>query len=76
MSTPLDARGLPAGYPFKESWEVTPRDARRLAEAGVALIVDVRTNEEVAVASSPTRCTSRCTSWSSEPTKSLRERRC
>lgn len=47
----LDGRGLPAGYPFKESWEVTPRDARRLSEAGVALIVDVRTNEEVAVAS-------------------------
>jgi rhodanese-related sulfurtransferase len=50
MTGSLDGRGLPAGYPFKDAWEITPRDARKLAETGAALIVDVRTNEEIAVA--------------------------
>ena len=41
----LDARGLPAGYPFRADDEITPREVSRLAK-GAALIVDVRTQSE------------------------------
>ncbi|MFM9996648.1 MAG: rhodanese-like domain-containing protein [Phycisphaerales bacterium] len=42
----LDDRGLPAGYPFKPEYEITPRDARDAAAAGRAVIIDVRTAPE------------------------------
>ena len=32
--TPLDERGLPLGYPFKDDWEITPREYRRRRDAG------------------------------------------
>lgn len=41
----LDARGLPAGYPFRADDEITPREVSRLSK-GAALIVDVRTQSE------------------------------
>lgn len=41
----LDARGLPAGYPYRAEDEITPREVARLAK-GSALIVDVRTQSE------------------------------
>ena len=38
----LDARGLPAGYPFNPDWETTPREFRARREAGehVVLVTD------------------------------------
>ncbi len=43
----LDARGLPAGYPFKPALEITPRDARTIFEQpGRMVMVDVRTKPE------------------------------
>ena len=44
----LDDRGLPAGYPFKPDWEVTPREAQAASDAGEALLIDVRNPAEVA----------------------------
>jgi len=41
----LDERGLPAGTVLRPD-EVSPREARTMAQAGRALIVDVRTQEE------------------------------
>jgi hypothetical protein len=35
----LDARGLPAGYPFNPDWEVTPREFRARREAGEAVVL-------------------------------------
>lgn len=46
MTTPLDARGLPQGYPFKPQYEITPRDAKALLAGGGCYIVDCRTEEE------------------------------
>lgn len=45
---PLDARGLPAGYPFKPELEVTPRQARAwLREQPTrTVLIDVRTSPE------------------------------
>lgn len=43
--TRLDERGLPVGTALRPE-EVSPREARAMAEAGRALIVDVRTPEE------------------------------
>ena len=44
---PLDGRGLPAGYPFKDDWEITPREYRRRRDAGEEiLLVDCRTSAE------------------------------
>ena len=48
-SPPLDARGLPVGYPFKPDWEITPRDTKRLRDgAGETgfLLLDCRRPEE------------------------------
>jgi rhodanese-related sulfurtransferase len=48
----LDARGLPAGYPFNRDWEVTPREFRARREAGEAVVlIDCRTAAERATAS-------------------------
>ena len=47
----LDARGLPIGYPFREEWEVTPRDTRRELDAHRAVLLDCRRPEELQVAS-------------------------
>lgn len=46
MTTPLDARGLPEGYPFRPQYEITPREAKALLERGACFIVDCRTEEE------------------------------
>lgn len=50
MSTPpLDARGLPAGYPFREEWETTPRQTRELITREATerpLLVDCRRPDE------------------------------
>jgi rhodanese-related sulfurtransferase len=46
---PLDARGLPVGYPFKPDWEVTPRDTRSAMRAGEAdrpVLLDCRRPDE------------------------------
>lgn len=50
MSVSFDDRGLPAGYPFKPSYEVSPREAAGLLADGLALLVDVRLAEERAFA--------------------------
>lgn len=43
----LDAQGLPLGYPFNPDWEITPREYRRRATAGEAiLLLDCRTAAE------------------------------
>ena len=48
----LDARGLPAGYPFNPDWETTPREFRARREAGEQVVlVDCRTAAERATAS-------------------------
>ncbi len=49
-NSPLDARGLPIGYPFKPEYEITPRDAAALVKDGKAIIVDVRTTPELETA--------------------------
>jgi rhodanese-related sulfurtransferase len=46
----LDARGLPAGYPYKADLEVTPREVRDLLSAGAVYLVDCRTAPEAAAA--------------------------
>ena len=56
----LDDRGLPAGYPLQDGWEVTPREVKRRRDAGTladpqadepgdgqTLLLDVRTPAEV-----------------------------
>jgi rhodanese-related sulfurtransferase len=49
---PLDANGLPAGYPFNPDWEVTPRDFRARRDAGERVVLlDCRTDAERATAS-------------------------
>lgn len=55
MNTPLDARGLPPGYPFKPDYEVTPREARDALAVSTprTILVDVRTTPEVEIASIP-----------------------
>lgn len=48
---PLDARGLPEGYPLQEGWEITPRETQRLRDRGEPmLLLDVREASEVAAA--------------------------
>jgi rhodanese-related sulfurtransferase len=51
----LDARGLPAGYPYRPEWEWTPRETReRLAAAATPdrpLLLDCRTEQERSIAS-------------------------
>ncbi len=42
----FDENGLPAGYPFKPNYEITPRAAAKLLSTGEALLVDVRLTEE------------------------------
>ncbi|MEM6457866.1 MAG: rhodanese-like domain-containing protein [Planctomycetota bacterium] len=47
----LDERGLPAGYPWRADWEVTPREVRAMRKAGEDfLLLDVREPGEVAAA--------------------------
>ena len=46
---PLDARGLPRGYPFKPEWEVTPRQTKEQLDATAAkpfILLDCRRPEE------------------------------
>ena len=51
-SPPLDKQGLPAGYPFKPEWEVTPRQVRDTLQRGEEgpILVDCRRPDEWAVA--------------------------
>ncbi len=45
----LDARGLPAGYPFRADWEVTPREAKIDVSKGEQerpLLLDCRRDDE------------------------------
>ncbi|MEM1329942.1 MAG: rhodanese-like domain-containing protein [Planctomycetota bacterium] len=48
----LDERGLPEGYPFKEEYEITPRDAaaRLVSEDASFLLIDVREDDELQTA--------------------------
>ena len=51
---PLDARGLPLGYPAHDEHEITPRDTRdRLARADGLVLLDIREPDELALASIP-----------------------
>ena len=47
-AAPLDARGLPPGYPFKPEYELTPRDVRDRLESAPekVLLIDCRTQPE------------------------------
>jgi rhodanese-related sulfurtransferase len=45
MST-LDARGLPAGYPYRPDDETTPRELVALRATGSVVVLDVRTLPE------------------------------
>jgi rhodanese-related sulfurtransferase len=42
----LDARGLPAGYPYRPDDETTPRELAALRTAGSVVVLDVRTLPE------------------------------
>jgi rhodanese-related sulfurtransferase len=46
--SPVDAEGLPRGYPFRAAYEITAREAKRLLDAGgdAIVIIDVRTVPE------------------------------
>ncbi|MBS0195916.1 MAG: rhodanese-like domain-containing protein [Planctomycetes bacterium] len=48
MSGGLDERGLPIGYPFKNEYELTPRDVRErmLTDPASVLLIDCRTGAE------------------------------
>ncbi|MGP1272167.1 MAG: rhodanese-like domain-containing protein [Phycisphaerales bacterium] len=49
---PLDAAGLPEGYPFHEAHEITPRETRdRLAARDGTVLLDIREPDEFALAS-------------------------
>ena len=50
MTQRMDENGLPAGYPFKPSYEIAPRPAAEMLSKGDALLVDVRLAEEREVA--------------------------
>lgn len=48
---PLDPRGLPQGYNFREEWEVTPREVKAMLDRGDDfLLVDCRLPREFEVA--------------------------
>ncbi len=54
MNAALDERGLPPGYRFHAEWEVAPREvAAALASGTPPLLVDVRTDAELAIARIP-----------------------
>ena len=50
MNPALDAKGLPAGYPFKPDFEVTPREVRDLLKSGSVYLIDCRSSAEAAAA--------------------------
>lgn len=46
-SVPLDARGLPPGYPYRPEWEITPRELHdRRRGGGDVVLIDCRTPGE------------------------------
>lgn len=54
MNPALDERGLPPEYRFHADWEIAPREvAADLASGSPPLLVDVRTDAEVAIARIP-----------------------
>ena len=48
---PLDDRGLPEGHPFDPALETTPRAVRDGLKAGELILIDVREQDELAIAS-------------------------
>lgn len=48
---PLDAKGLPEGYPFKPEYEITPREtaAAITARRPGFVLIDIREAEELAI---------------------------
>ena len=47
QNTQLDDAGLPQGYPFRDEWEVTPRQVKAMLDAGEEfLLIDCRTPQE------------------------------
>jgi sulfur-carrier protein adenylyltransferase/sulfurtransferase len=49
-STDLDDRGLPPGYPFRQDWEVTPRQVKAMLDAREDFVlIDCRLPQELAV---------------------------
>lgn len=54
MSAALDERGLPPGYRFHAEWEIAPREvAASLASRTPPVLVDVRTDAELAIVRIP-----------------------
>jgi rhodanese-related sulfurtransferase len=54
VSPALDERGLPPGYRYHPEWEIVPRDvAASLAGPTPPLLVDVRTEAELAIVRIP-----------------------
>lgn len=54
MTLALDERGLPPDYRFHADWEIPPRDvAAALESESPPLLVDVRTDAEVAIVRIP-----------------------
>jgi len=43
---PLDDRGMPVGKHLNEEWEITPRETKRLLQAGEITLIDCRRDEE------------------------------
>lgn len=54
MTTALDDRGLPPGYRFHPEWEIAPRAVKAALDSDrPPLLVDVRTDAEIAIARIP-----------------------
>jgi sulfur-carrier protein adenylyltransferase/sulfurtransferase len=53
MNTPnLDDRGLPAGYAFDASWEITPRETKSMMDGGTDFVlIDCRLPQELTITS-------------------------
>ena len=45
-SPELDAQGMPPGKRINEDWEISPRETKRLLDAGEITLIDCRRDEE------------------------------
>ena len=45
-SPPLDELGMPQGKRCNEDWEISPRETKRLLDAGEIVLIDCRRDEE------------------------------
>ena len=45
-SPELDEQGMPRGKHLNEDWEISPRETKRLLEAGEIILIDCRRDEE------------------------------